>query len=136
MPRRRPANPFAVATQLAELSFAAPQVVAHRVARMASAGANPSARDRAEFHRMGAEKTTAFWESWTAMGAETLRMQTALATSLMGAAFMPPALAGTRAARAMATLQGEQLGLLGKGLAPVHRKAVANAKRLGRVKKR
>ena len=28
------------------------------------------------------------------------------------------------------------LGVLGKGLAPVHRKAVANAKRLGRTKLR
>jgi hypothetical protein len=121
--------------KMAELSVAAPQVVAHRVARMAAAGPTPNARDRAEFHRMGAEKTTAFWESWMAMGAESLRMQTALATSLMGAAFMPLPLAGSKAARALATMQGQQLGMLGKGLAPVHRKAVANAKRLGKLKR-
>jgi hypothetical protein len=33
-------------------------------------------------------------------------------------------------------VHGATLGVLGKGLAPVHRKAVANAKRLARTKLR
>ena len=37
MPSRRPRKSSALATKLAELSFAVPQVVAHRVARMAMA---------------------------------------------------------------------------------------------------
>ena len=39
--RRKP-----VVLQAAELAFAAPQVVAHRVARMAGAGLAPGLRDR------------------------------------------------------------------------------------------
>jgi hypothetical protein len=39
-------------------------------------------------------------------------------------------------ARSLAQLHHAALGVLGKGLAPVHRKAVANAKRLGRTKLR
>jgi hypothetical protein len=36
----------------------------------------------------------------------------------------------------VAQLQHATLGILGKGLGPVHRKAVANAKRLARTKLR
>jgi hypothetical protein len=39
-------------------------------------------------------------------------------------------------ARSVAQLQHATLGILGKGLGPVHRKAVANAKRLARTKLR
>lgn len=35
-----------------------------------------------------------------------------------------------------AQLQGAALAMLGKGIAPMHRKAVANAKRLARTKLR
>ena len=50
-------NPRAalVARQATDLAVAAPQVVAHRLTRMAMAGANPSARDRREFTRMVSE---------------------------------------------------------------------------------
>ena len=58
-------NPRAalVARQATDLAVAAPQVVAHRLTRMAMAGANPSARDRREFTRMVSEKQTAFQQS-------------------------------------------------------------------------
>jgi len=36
----------------------------------------------------------------------------------------------------MLAMQKAALGVIGSGLAPVHRKAVANAKRLGRTKLR
>jgi hypothetical protein len=62
----------ALATQVIDLGLAVPQVVAHRVARMALAGLSPSMRDRREFHRMGAEKVAAFYESWNAMLLESL----------------------------------------------------------------
>jgi hypothetical protein len=39
-------------------------------------------------------------------------------------------------ATASAQLQSAALGVLSKGLAPVHRKATANAKRLSRAAKR
>lgn len=119
-------------THAAELAFAVPQVVAHRVARMAAAGHTPSARDRREFHRMGAEKVAAFGESWFAMGAEMLRVQQAWAATLWrwslapwaGAMPWPPS---------QAQWQQALHGVLGRGIEPVHRRAVANARRLGRI---
>ena len=56
-------------TKLAELSFAAPQVIAHRVARMAISGQTFSERDKKEFDLMVAEKKLAFGQSWNAMAA-------------------------------------------------------------------
>jgi hypothetical protein len=115
------------ATQLAELAFAAPQVVAHRLSRMARAGATPSARDRKEFAGMVLEKQLAFAQAWTAMFAESIRWQQSLALSLLAGA--TPRQHAARAASAATRLAAS-------GLAPVHRKAVANAKRLARAKSR
>ena len=70
MPKRRSRSKTALAAQVTDLAFSVPQVVAHRMARMASAGSNPSARDRDEFYLMGAEKVAAFYESWAAMQLE------------------------------------------------------------------
>lgn len=107
---RRNTNPQRIARQLTELAFAAPQVVAHRTLRMASAGSRPSARDQAEFMRMGTEKVAAFYQSWGAMWMSMWSMQFDFMRSLSSAA----------------------LSVGGAGLGPVHRRAVANAKRLGR----
>src|SRR5438128_1971363 len=69
-----------------ELAFAVPQVVAHRLTRMALAGPVLSARDRREFHGMGQEKVHAFWQSWFAMGwAWGEAMQLATVAMLQGA---------------------------------------------------
>jgi len=121
-------------TKTAQLALAAPQVVAHRMARMATAGAQPSPRDRREFHRMGAEKAAAFTESWQAMALHAVQVQQALAASWLQAAWSPSAFARLPAT-ATAQLQNAALGVLSKGLAPVHRKATANAKRLSRAAK-
>ena len=53
--------------QASELLVAAPQVVAHRLGRMALSGPKPSLKDQREFHRMGAEKIAAFGEAWQAL---------------------------------------------------------------------
>ena len=103
-----------LAQHATELMVAAPQVVAHRLTRMAQAGHTPNARDRAEFQRMGAEKMAAFWESWQAMGLQ---------------AMMAWNLPWWQSGSAWTTL-------MARGLAPVHRRAVANAKRLGGTRKR
>ena len=63
------------ASQLVELGIAAPQVVAHRLARMAAAGTTPSARDRREFAGMVLEKQTAFAQGWMAMWVEAALAQ-------------------------------------------------------------
>jgi len=101
------------AAQTVDLAFAVPQVVAHRVARMAMAGATPSARDRQEFYRMGTEKVAAFNEAWAAMAMQT--MQTWWFPTLLSSA---------------------ALDILSKGMTPYRRRAVANARRLGRPRRR
>jgi hypothetical protein len=102
MTRRRKS----AAVKAFELSIAAPQVIAHRTARMVRAGASPSARDRSEFQRMGTEKVFAFWESMNAM---------------WWAAWSAPWSAAK---------------IMEKGLAPLHRRTTANARRLRKRRKR
>ena len=132
-PRKRANRSLAV--KAAELAAAVPQVVAHRVTRMAISGPKLSARDRKEFELMVAEKHAAFGESWNAMANGTAAHRD------LTASFYKSFIALARgkkpsAARSAAQLHRAALGVLGKGLAPVHRKAVANAKRLGRTKLR
>ncbi|MEB4593121.1 polyhydroxyalkanoate granule-associated phasin [Candidatus Thiothrix sp. Deng01] len=118
-----------IPTMTAEMALAVPQVVAHRLTRMALAGTTPSARDQKEFQRMGTEKVWAFYESWGAMYMQAAKQQQQWMTSMMFPwAGMP---AGKKA--------GKQLGnaaaaILESGMKPVHGKAVANAKRLSRTK--
>ena len=116
MTKRR--NNQRLARQSSELALAVPQVVAHRLTRMALAGPVPNARDRREFSGMAQEKVHAFWQSWFAMGwATTAAMQKSWMAMLQGARV--PAI--------------DLQHIAAKGMAPVHRKATANAKRLART---
>jgi hypothetical protein len=120
MPRHRRSSPT-LARQAGELAVAVPQVVAHRLTRMALAGPLPNARDRREFHGMVQEKVHAFWQSWFAMGwAMVEAAQQAWIAALQGA---------------RVPLVDAQ-AVLARGLAPVHSKATANARRLGRARVR
>ena len=132
MSYRRTRKPKPLAAQAAELAVAVPQVVAHRVTRMAIAGVSPSARDRKEFQRMGAEKVAAFSESWNAMALQALRANQQFALSFMQSLLFPWATPKS----ASRQVSNAALGIVSKGMAPVHRRAVANAKRLGRTKLR
>jgi len=135
MPSRRPRKSKTLAAKMAELSVAVPQVVAHRVARMAIAGQTPSERDKKEFELMVAEKKIAFGQSWNAMAVQAARANQTLALSFFKSLWMPsrrkPSV-GTMTSQ----IQRAAVGVLNKGVAPVHRKAVANAKRLARTKLR
>ena len=135
MPARRRRPPASLSAKTAELALAVPQVVAHRLLRMAHAGPHLSARDRKEFARMVAEKHTAFGESWNAMALQALQSQRTFAAALALAATPTRSTRASPAAHALATqLQRATLAVIGKGLAPVHRRAVANAKRLRRLR--
>jgi hypothetical protein len=138
MTARRTRSSRAIHAQAAELAWAVPQVVAHRLARIAAHGAKPTLRDRKELSRMVSEKHAAFGESWQAMGLQALHSQQSLAAALARAALQPPSRRKTAASVFALQLQMHQaaLAVLGKGLSPVHRRAVANAKRLGRTKLR
>lgn len=107
-----------LARQATELAVAVPQVVAHRLARLALAGPVPNARDRREFYTMGQEKVHAFWQSWFAMGwAWTESLQLAWIALLQGARV--PLIDTQR--------------ILSRGITPVHQRATANARRLART---
>lgn len=125
-----------LATQATELAFAVPQVMSHRLARMAMAGHAPSERDRKEFDLMVAEKNTAFAQSWLAMANQSLVANQALSASMLRTMCAPIGIGAPSFAAVLHQVHGATLGVLGHGLAPVHRKAVANAKRLARTKLR
>ena len=135
MASRRKRKTQSLVAKAADLAFAVPQVVAHRVTRMAIASPSLSKRDRKEFHRMGAEKMAAFSESWSAMAMQAFRANQALAASFLRS-FWSPLWRKPSASAIAAQLQNAALGVLDKGLTPVHRKARANAKRLARTKLR
>jgi hypothetical protein len=136
------------AEKLAELSLAAPQVIAHRTARMLAAGATPSARDSKEFTRMRTEKARAFGESMNAMAIQMVRANQelgAFAIRQWWSAWLAPwrmvpglgAMAQPLGApAAQRQLQRSMNKVIASGLGPVHRTATANAKRLGKNGKR
>ena len=130
-----------IGMQAAELMLAAPQVAAHRMGRMRASGAAPNARDQREFQRMGTEKMAAFGESWNQMALEMLKANQQMAQAWMTAWWFPvraPSVAAAHRSltRAAAQMQGSALRVMSSGLTPVHRRATANAKRIGRVKVR
>jgi hypothetical protein len=116
--------------------MAVPQVVAHRVTRMALAGPKLSARDRKEFQMMINEKHAAFAQAWGDMAMQAFRANQALTASVLRCFFTPFSYKNPPAASVAAQVQNAAIGVLGKGLAPVHRKAVSNARRLARTKRR
>jgi len=151
-------NPFLVWTHLAwktgEMMLASAQVIQHRTGRMAVAGAKPSARDRREFALMGQEKIEAGIESAGAMAAEMMAMNPLLGTRavknmMTGAAALMSLATSQTASQAMARhakvvrimaqsagttaqVSGAAARLAQHGLKPIHSRATANAKRLGR----
>jgi len=112
------------ARKFAELSMAAPTVVAHRLARMALAGPVLSPRDRKEFAGMVQEKQLAFTQGWMGGWLELAKVNQAMAMSAVGSLWsMKSPLSVTQVHAAMSSVGN-------KFIEPVHRKAVANAKRL------
>jgi hypothetical protein len=116
MPSRRRRSK-SLAAQTVDLAFAVPQVVAHRAARMT---------DHREMHRMSTEKFAAFGEAWSAMALEAWLANQRFALSFMQSALLP----GTR------QLNKAALDILASGMTPIRRRAVANARRLGRPRRR
>jgi hypothetical protein len=119
-----------------ELALAVPQVVAHRVTRMALAGPKLSDRDRKEFQMMLDEKHAAFAQAWSDMAMHAFRANQAFTASMLRFVFTPFSYKKPSAASAAAQLQKAAIGVLRKGLAPIHRKGVSNARRLARTNRR
>jgi hypothetical protein len=152
--------PFAVWNDLAlrttEMLFASAQVIGHRTRRMAQAGHNPGLRDRREFARMGLEKVEAAGESALAMGQhltvtnaqlglrawqDLCKAGTAWAV-LAGSRTLPEVIerqaslmrSVSQSAASASQLSQASAHLTKRALHPVHSRATANAKRLGRHK--
>ncbi len=119
-----------IATKSLELSIAAPQVVAQRMAQMGAAGMMPSAADQREFAQMGHEKVQAFFESWTAMWSTSIRSQMQFAKRLPGATISAAFGKTAPAVSMIHELSNTGASVMAAGLTPVHAKAVSNAKRL------
>jgi hypothetical protein len=118
-----------------DMALAAPQVVAHRVARLASARAPLSARQQREFMAMGLEKAVAFQQSWLAMGLEVARLQQRAMLSWWQAAWTPWWSAARTPAASRSDWQRVAMGIAGAGIRPIRRKVVANARRFQRVRR-
>lgn len=105
---------------------AVPVVVATRVNRMMLAGPSLSAADHHEFTRMGSEKFDAFGASWLGM---ITQWQTESLRLMMTPWWLSPnplQRAGSEFGRSMAKIATQ-------GLAPIERRASANARRLTRA---
>jgi hypothetical protein len=118
--------------QVSEMSWAVPKVVHERMTRMMRAGPLPSARDQQEFKNMGAEKVAAFFESWMALGLQTLHAQQEMSSEWLRSFTQWP-VDQWPAQRMMHAAQAATLGVVGAGLAPVHSRALSNARRLSRT---
>lgn len=127
--RRRVARSLPV--QLTGLAFSVPQVVTHRLGRIATAGPDPSSVDRDEIYRMTTEKVAAFYESWAAMQVEGMRLSQELWLSSLQAAWTPW-LAPTGYKR---KLRRGTARIAAHGLSPISRRASANARRLAKRKR-
>jgi hypothetical protein len=103
------------------------------MARLATSGPQLSARDRKEFELMGAEKISVFMESWSAMALQTLRVQQTLGIGLLRS-WCSPWSPANHPSHSTAQLQNAALDVLSHAIAPMHRSATANAKRLARTK--
>ncbi|MDC7682035.1 hypothetical protein PQU92_02035 [Asticcacaulis sp. BYS171W] len=153
-----PLNPFfawtALALKSSEMMTASAEVITHRLTRMANADVIPSLEDQKEFTLMGQEKMEAGTESLMAMGTYWMTLNhemgaqafkhmmdigkdmTSLATStspgqvLTRQAKLADSL--TKGAMHAADISGKAAALTDHGLKPVHSRAVANAKRLGK----
>lgn len=126
-----------------ELAAAAPQVIALRTAGMLAAGHSPTARDRREMTRMVSEKVGAFSESWWAMA--TRQQQLAIDAWMAAAqgawkAWLQPwtmqpfnfSSMQRELNASQRRLQRAQDAVMAGGLAPLHRAATANLRRLSR----
>jgi hypothetical protein len=155
-------NPFMLWAGLAfktgEMMMASAQVIQHRTGRIAAAGAVPNLRDQREFTLMGQEKIEAATESAQAIATRLVGLQQQIGTlalrQMMAGTAGMMSLAASRSpaqsrraqekivretvsnsTNAASKLAGTAARVADQGLKPIHSRATANAKRLGKLKK-
>jgi hypothetical protein len=132
MATRRTRKSKSLTVKSMELALSVPQVVAHRVTRIALAGPQLSDRDRKEFQLMVNEKHAVFAQAWSEMAMHAFRANQTFSASILRF-FCTPFSYDLSAASVAAQFQNAAVGVLAKGLAPIHRKAVSNARRLAKL---
>ena len=154
-----PFNPFALWTDLAlqttTMMMASAQVIQHRTLRMANATIPPSPHDSAEFSLMGQEKLAAAAEVLKGVTARAMRYDAQVGMKIMkdmtavqadlfslaGATTISQAVARNeklgrslkRAGLTAARLSDHTATMALRALKPVRSRAMANAKRLGKL---
>jgi hypothetical protein len=125
-----------------ELAVAAATVIAERVGMMAEVARDPIGANYAEFDRMISEKIVAFAASGAALSDAWWRSQRHLGDFLsdLGGAMMSPqppsgAELFERASAHHAAVAESAVRAAGSALAPLHRSARANARRLARKRR-
>ncbi|MEG2045608.1 MAG: hypothetical protein RR855_05610 [Comamonas sp.] len=118
-----------------DLSIATPQVVAHRLTRMALAGPVPNARDQKEFTGMVMEKQLAFAQSWWAAWNAALQGPWSMAWSTWQTALSGGMLASSPWAmwKLAERSSAPAAQVVNAALTPIARKASSNARRLART---
>lgn len=129
-----------LASKTAEMLGASAYVIGHRTARMTRGGAKPTLHDQREYVRMVQEKFEAAAESAQAMAGGMLALQQQwlrwITVGLNAADPVRSVNAAGRAFGASVKLNSALAQTANKSLRPVHTRAVANRKRLGRRKGR
>jgi hypothetical protein len=127
--------------KMGELAVATPRVIAFRTAPMLACGPFSPAADQAEVTRMGVEKLEVFVESVGAMNAQLYASNQKLASLAVRAWWnvwlMPWSVPNWWSSLASIRQHAETTAtkVIAAGLAPVHRRALGNARRLSRVKR-
>lgn len=151
-------NPFSLWTDLAMqttgMMLASAQVIGHRTTRMAQASIPPSAKDAAEFTLMGQEKIEAATESMQAAALSMMAFSPFAAMKLFNemaavqadlfhlaaSSSLPMAISRQqalgrswqKAARSAVSLSDQTANHALDTLKPIHSRATANARRLGK----
>ncbi len=118
-------------TRSMELAVSVPEVVAHRLMNFSTAGVSYSPNDYLELYRMWSEKYTVFGESWSAMANEVLRYQQTILASYSRYWFNPWLMPYASQQSVLMSTVGFGEAVIKKGLDPIHRTTIENAKRLG-----
>lgn len=128
-------------TMMSETLTASQAVIGHRQRTIEEAMSDPLGADHAELGRMVSEKATAFGTAGASLASDWWAMQADMnAQAAAIGRMMTGHIPGPRAAQAMMT-RGQRLGSAGlassvRAMTPIHRTATANARRLGKAKKR
>jgi hypothetical protein len=130
-------TPSRLIEQATELMLAAPQVIALRVAGMMAGGTRPDAKARREYHRMGLEKVVAFEQSAMAMTLQMVRVQRQWHAEwmqqwikMLATPWWSVNLLALASALPNPGVQRAWFGVAQRGIAPIHRRATANLRRL------